>query len=211
MIKKVKKTSNIKLSSHFNSNEFDCHGRGCCSVTKYDTKLIEILEDVRNHFGKSVRITSGYRCSTHNSKVGGNPNSSHKLGQAADIVISGVKPIEVAKYCESKGVKKLGVYSGGWTHIGSGSSKDFWKDSTHGVDTFGGNTFKKPKRTIKKGCKGEDVKWVQYWLKDKGLYKGNIDGDCGIKTVKSINLFRLRNGWKETGYLKSKGFKALEK
>ena len=86
MIKTLRKGSGEILAANFNSNEFDCKGNGCCNSTKIDTTLISLLQKLREHFGKSVRINSGFRCEKHNAAVGGTSGSHHKTGQAADIV-----------------------------------------------------------------------------------------------------------------------------
>ena len=47
--------------------------------------LVLALEDVRSCYGRPVRITSGWRCQTHNRAVGGHPQSRHLVGCAADL------------------------------------------------------------------------------------------------------------------------------
>ena len=108
MIKKFKKGVSTQLSANFRSVEFDCHGVGCCNETLVDMQLVEYLQKIRDHFGKPIIISSGYRCERHNRSVGGATASKHKAGMAADIVISGVSPSEVAKYAESTGILGLG-------------------------------------------------------------------------------------------------------
>ena len=56
-----------------------------------------ILQPLRDHLGKAVKINSGYRCLKLNKAVGGKPTSQHVMGQAADIVVDGISPYEVAK------------------------------------------------------------------------------------------------------------------
>ena len=105
-VKTYKKKAISKLSTNFKSTEFDCHGSGCCSETLIDEQLVEYLQDIRDHFGKPVTVTSAYRCATHNKNVGGATGSRHMKGQAADIYIDGVKPAEIAKvkaYCFAHG------------------------------------------------------------------------------------------------------------
>jgi uncharacterized protein YcbK (DUF882 family) len=79
-IKTYTKGQVSKLSKNFNSNEFDCQGKGCCKTTLIDEKLVEYLQKIRDHFGKPLTINSGYRCGTHNKKISGATSSKHTKG-----------------------------------------------------------------------------------------------------------------------------------
>lgn len=137
-IKTYKKGDATKLSANFRAREFDCKGSGCCSENKVDEKLVEYLQKIRDHFGKPVDITSGYRCAEHNAKVGGVSSSLHTKGQAADFVIDGVDPYDIAKYAESIGVKGIGHYDD-FVHIDTRANKSFWySHSQEYRRTFGG-------------------------------------------------------------------------
>lgn len=138
------KGSKTRLSTNFNSTEFDCHGSGCCSKTVIDIKLVEYLQKIRDHFGKPVTISSGYRCSTHNKNVGGSTGSRHAKGMAADIVVKDVAPAEVAKYAESLGILGIGLYEAkdcgdNFVHIDTRTTKSFWYGHAQVArTTFGG-------------------------------------------------------------------------
>jgi zinc D-Ala-D-Ala carboxypeptidase len=84
-----------KLSRHFKASEFAC--KCGCGGKKISMELVEKLEKVRVLYGLPMKITSGYRCLEHNSKVGGSPGSSHIDGEAVDIecVDSGKRDILV--------------------------------------------------------------------------------------------------------------------
>lgn len=119
------------MSNNFRLSEFKCKCKNSsCTTTLVDNELIKILQKIRNHFGVSININSGYRCLKHNSAVGGASGSHHTKGMAADIVVKGVAPKEVAKYAESIGVKRIGLYEtdkdGYFVHIGSADTKSFW-------------------------------------------------------------------------------------
>ena len=58
----------------------------------------KILEPVRNHFGKPVRINSGYRGPALNAAVGGSSKSQHCNGEAVDFEIDGLANPELAKW-----------------------------------------------------------------------------------------------------------------
>lgn len=88
----------MKLSINFNREEFAC--KCGCGFDTVDTELIRVLENVRNNFDAPVHITSACRCPAHNESVGGSANSQHKLGRAADIVVQGVEPDDVALFLE---------------------------------------------------------------------------------------------------------------
>ena len=47
--------------------------------------VAEVLDPVREQYGKPIYVNSGYRCAKHNAAVGGVPKSQHLVGQAADI------------------------------------------------------------------------------------------------------------------------------
>ena len=79
-------------SVHFAKYEFRCP---CGNGSGYpggvtNAKLLTILEGLRSYYGKPVTITSGQRCASYNSRVGGVSNSAHKTGKAADFYIPGI-------------------------------------------------------------------------------------------------------------------------
>ena len=59
-MKVYKKGQAVQLSANFKSTEFDCHGKGCCSETPIDPRLVEVLQNVREHFGVSVNLNCGF-------------------------------------------------------------------------------------------------------------------------------------------------------
>lgn len=99
---------NIKISEHFTLREFTCHDNS--RMVFIDCELIDVLEDVRNHFGKPVIVNSGYRTVAYNAKLKDSaPGSQHTLGKAADIKISGIEPAVIYNYLCSKYPSKFGI------------------------------------------------------------------------------------------------------
>ena len=45
----------------------------------------DILEPIRQRYGKPIIVTSGYRCPLLNKRVGGAKNSDHRYASAADL------------------------------------------------------------------------------------------------------------------------------
>ena len=85
----------------------------------------EIAQPLRDHFGKPVRINSGYRSPALNDAIGGSKKSQHSKGEAIDLEIDGVSNMEVADWitenCDYDQVI-LEFYNpaegltGGWVH-----------------------------------------------------------------------------------------------
>ena len=57
-----------------------------------------VLQPIRDHYQKGVKVNSGYRSPDVNAKVGGSRTSDHCRGMAADIEIPGVPNAELAAY-----------------------------------------------------------------------------------------------------------------
>lgn len=80
------------LSAHFDSSEFRCKCAKCqkskAPVCVTD-ELIDCLETLREFADAPIIITSGNRCPEHNTAVGGEPDSEHLTGEAADIFVAG--------------------------------------------------------------------------------------------------------------------------
>ena len=119
------KDGNKKVSTNFRVKEFACTDGS--DPIFIDSDLVSVLQKIRNHFGKSVTITSAYRTPTKNKACGGSTYSQHLYGRAADIKISGVTPKKVAAYAETllKNKGGIGTYST-FTHIDVRSTKSRW-------------------------------------------------------------------------------------
>ncbi len=119
------KDGNKKLSTNFKVKEFACTDGS--DPIFIDSDLVNVLQKIRSHFGKSVTINSAYRTPTHNKKVGGTLYSQHLYGKAADISVKSVPPKKVAAYAETllKNKGGIGTYST-FTHVDTRSVKARW-------------------------------------------------------------------------------------
>ena len=123
---------NTALAPHFRVREFRC--KDGSDEILVDEALVLLLQCIREHFGKAVMITSGYRTTEHNAEVGGSKSSQHLLGRAADIRVAGVSVEDVAAYAESLmpdwgGVGRYPVKAGratGWVHVDTRATKSRW-------------------------------------------------------------------------------------
>ena len=127
------KDGNRRLAPDFKVRELRC--RDGTDTVMVDEALTVVLQCIREHFGKPVTITSGYRTAAHNAKVGGAKSSQHLLGRAADIRVQGTSVEDVAAYAESLmpdwgGVGRYPVKAGrtkGWVHVDTRADKARWR------------------------------------------------------------------------------------
>ena len=93
----------MKLTKNFDSKEFDCKdGTPAKGSDLENVKVLASnLQVLRDHLGKPITITSGYRTVSHNAKQqGSSPVSQHLYGRAADIKVAGMTPRQVANEIE---------------------------------------------------------------------------------------------------------------
>lgn len=57
-------------------------------------------------------------------------------------------------------------------------------------DVFYAPSYPEPTSVLKKGARGEDVKWLQQKLSERGYPVGNIDGIFGATTEKCVRQFQ---------------------
>lgn len=230
-----KKGDSAQISKNFQFKEFDCQGKGCCSKTIIDEKLVAYVQQIRDHFGKPVTITSPYRCEVHNKRVGGATKSYHMQGRAADIVVQGVSSREVAKYAESIGILGIGLYEtsadGYFTHIDTRTTKSFWYGQNEAPrTTFGGtpanttpdttpaetkpSTYHKSSSKysvqllyLQKGDRGRDVQILQELLKIRG-YNIETSGEFDEATKTAVKDFQKKTNQSQDGVV---GAKTMEK
>lgn len=116
---KFRQRMNNRLSKNFSFSEFASKDGAEPTPDVLDNlrKLAKNLEVIRAHFGNvPIKINSGWRSPAHNAKIGGVKNSQHTKGKAADIVIKGFTPRQIAaeleKLIEAKKISQggLGIY-----------------------------------------------------------------------------------------------------
>ncbi len=102
----------MQISEHFTMNEF------CASDTAKRLRILNLpdreasdslihlvrnlLEPLRQAYGKPLHVNSGYRCPPLNRAVGGVSSSQHLKGEAADI--SCEDPAELLRLLQDTGL-----------------------------------------------------------------------------------------------------------
>ena len=116
-----------KLSTNFAVREFAC--KDGSDAVLVAPRLVMVLQSLRSHFCAAVTINSGYRTPQYNAKVGGVTDSQHCYGTAADIVVRGKTPAQVAAYARQlmPDWGGVGIYvKKGFTHIDVREAKADW-------------------------------------------------------------------------------------
>ena len=170
----VKKDGSTYLSKNFKVSEFKCND-GSDTILVSD-KLVDLLQNIRDHFGAAVTINSAYRTESYNKKIGGATKSQHVNGTAADIVVKGATPLEVAQYVEHimPDHGGIGVYQT-FTHVDVRSNRSRW-DQRSGkevvVDGWPGY-----KEDTMDNAPSPDHKEGVEWAVENGILTGNSEGD----------------------------------
>lgn len=80
----------------------------CNVITSFEVRdsilaLAEnVLQPLRDAWGKPLKVNSGYRCKALNAAVGGVPTSQHVKGEAADIAAG--DPVKLARLAVKLGL-----------------------------------------------------------------------------------------------------------
>lgn len=176
----LKKDGETKLAPNFRVREFKCQDGS--DTILISAELVELLQSIRDHFGKAVNINSAYRTKSHNTAVGGSPKSQHMLGSAADIWISGVTPLEIAQYAEYLQPKSggIGVY-GSFVHVDVRTSRSRW-DSRSGSEV------------VVSGWPGYEEPEAEPWYKPAQDYvkeKGISDGTRPLDNITRAEVWEM--------------------
>ncbi len=125
----------MQLSEHFSLAEMtasetakriaDPNQPDAATLRRMKALCEHVLEPVRLHFGRPVRVNSGYRALRVNRAVGSNDSSQHPKGEAGDIEIDGVSNIELARWIRDTldfdqlilEAYRPGQPNSGWVHV----------------------------------------------------------------------------------------------
>ena len=95
-------------------------------VQNLELLVKNVLDPLREAYGKPIIVSSGYRCPKLNKAVGGVKNSQHMLGQAADIKTTSDSPADNRKLFDLARELKLPFdqlideFGYDWIHISYG-------------------------------------------------------------------------------------------
>lgn len=101
-----------QLSPNFKLKEFNQKQNPLpLEQIKVNPLLVEKLEVLRSLIGnKPIIVTSGYRTTDYNKKIGGATKSQHMYGNAADIKVKGIGAERLKKFAEEAGFPFVMTY-----------------------------------------------------------------------------------------------------
>lgn len=191
----------MKLSSHFNSEEFIC---SCCGKYKpMSTLLISMLEKVYDYMNaKAIIISSGYRCEDN---PWGYKNDAHRKAMAADLCVqkqdgSFYSSWDVAEVAERLGFRGIGIIDNTYIHLDTRGHEPFVYDFWFGNEMTGENYT-----TFQRGTKfyGDNIETpvdndtaevkLQKILNNKG-YNLDVDGIVGNVTLTNLRDYIIESG-----------------
>lgn len=145
------------LTKNFTKSEFECP---CgCGQQSVDMELAEKLQLLRDKVDRPLKITSGYRCITHNAAVGGSQNSKHRYGMAADWRTENrsINPVALGILASAVGFGGIGIYwyaGNMFCHADTRGTKATWLcDAKKHYPSTTYLKFVLP--TIRRGCTGD--------------------------------------------------------
>ena len=110
----------MKITAHFDYSEFSC---SCCSQSDMSSDFVNRLEAARVIADTPFKITSGYRCTINNRRVGGVSTSAHLVGKAADISANGsIERFSIIRALLYAGFVRIGVGKS-YIHVDNDESK----------------------------------------------------------------------------------------
>ncbi len=104
----------------FQPVEIACRHDGSLVVAR---RALAMLDMLRSRLGAAVRLTSAYRCSYWNAKVGGAPNSRHVNGTAFDIALDGHDKATIERVARDLGFTGFGLNYRTFIHIDTGPAR----------------------------------------------------------------------------------------
>ncbi|MAK38123.1 MAG: peptidase M15 [Flavobacteriaceae bacterium] len=94
----------MNYGAYFSEKEFICSHTG---KVEMDQNFLDRLNELRGLYGKSLRVTSGFRDVTHPIEARKKTPGAHTTGQAADLAVRGAdayKLLEIALSLKFSGI-----------------------------------------------------------------------------------------------------------
>ena len=103
-------------------NRFACK---CCGQNLIKAEVITLCKTIETKVGLPLTINSGYRCLSHNAKIGSKSTSQHVKGNAADITCSNLVKLkqECKKMWDNNEIRGYGSNYPRFVHVDTGGHR----------------------------------------------------------------------------------------
>lgn len=91
---------------NFSASEFRCKHSG---KNEMNAEFMDKLQRLRTAYGKTMRITSGYRDKTHPVERSKTSTGAHTTGRAVDIAVQGHEVYELVRMAMAFGFTGIGL------------------------------------------------------------------------------------------------------
>ena len=108
---------------NFSYKELAC--QHCGSIALEESFLVA-LQELRDAYGKTMRITSGYRCPQHPIELKKSSPGYHSVG-ACDVAVSGEDAIKLLTLALNLGWTGIGINVPSFIHLDRRPAKTIWK------------------------------------------------------------------------------------
>lgn len=109
------------MARYFTKDEFDC--KCGCGFNNVSDDLVAKLDQARHEYGAPMVVTSGCRCKAHNAKVGGVGDSTHVLGEAADIATTNETRLPILRALIKRFDRVFVDYNRNFIHVDVSTTK----------------------------------------------------------------------------------------
>lgn len=119
---------------NFSRSEFACQH---CGRAEMDEDFMWRLQDLREAYGKPMRVTSGYRCPQHPIESGKKSLGAHTTGRAVDIGVTRGDAYSLLRLAIRMGFTGIGVQQ-------KGEGRFLHLDDITAKEDFDGKKFPRP-------------------------------------------------------------------
>ncbi len=211
-----------KLSANFSVREFTTSGGVSADIARIDPRLVECIQRLRDHLGKPVTITSGYRSWKRNKKIYAQrkkkpTHSQHCGGRAVDIKIKGMNGLEIGRSAIDACGPDIGIGLGlNFAHIDVRGHAEAWdygdaqsgwiKEIKNYQQARGGKRQASPRAAQPPG---DLVRFAQRVLNAAEGERLKEDGVLGKLTRSALERFRRKHNLGAGGVIDDKTQLAL--
>lgn len=116
----------MNYGKYFTEAEFKCKHCGKCEM---DQTFLDKINKLREEYGQSLVVTSGYRCSEHPIERSKVTTGMHTTGKAADFAVDGANAQKLLMLALQQGFTGIGVQqkgSGRFIHLDTRDRPALW-------------------------------------------------------------------------------------